>query len=59
MASTGAHRWAQGEHNLPVWTHININGEHAALIFTAGVFCMVSFVLVEAERYKLETEQFL
>ncbi|MEZ5892415.1 MAG: DUF2975 domain-containing protein [Parvularculaceae bacterium] len=59
VATSGARRWAMGEHDAPFWTHININTEHLALAFTAGVFMIVSFVLVEAERYKTETEQYL
>jgi hypothetical protein len=59
VATSGARRWAQGEHDAPFWTHININTEHMSLIFTAGVFLVVSFVLIEAERYKTETEQYL
>lgn len=59
VVTSGARRWAMGEHDAPFWTHININIEHMSLIFAAGVFFMVSFVLVEAQRYKTETEQYL
>jgi hypothetical protein len=59
IATSGARRWAQGEHDAAFWTHINVNTEHLTLIFAAGVFLVVSFVLIEAERYKLETEQYL
>lgn len=59
IVTSGARRWAMGEHDAPFWTHINVNTEHLALVFTAGVFLVVSFVLVEAERYKSETEQYL
>jgi hypothetical protein len=59
VITSGARRWAMGEHNSPFWTHININTEHMTLVFAAGVFLVVSFVLLEAERYKTETEQYL
>ncbi len=59
IITSGARRWAMGEHDAPFWTHININTEHMALVFTASVFLVVSFVLIEAERYKTETEQYL
>ncbi len=58
ILTSGARRWAMGEHDSPFWTHININTEHMALVFTAGVFLVVSFVLIEAQRYKTETEQY-
>ncbi len=59
IVTSGARRWAQGLFdNAPLWTHININAAHLSHIFTAVIFLIVSFVLLEAERYKTETEQY-
>ena len=60
IATSGARRWAMGVFdNAPLWTHININTEHLTLVFSALIFLVVSFVLIEANRYKTETEQYL
>ena len=59
VATSGARRWAMGEFdNAPLYTHININIDHFTLLFTAAIFLIVSMVMVEANRYKAETEQY-
>lgn len=60
VLTSGARRWAQGEFdNAPLYTHINLNSEHATLVFVAMMFFTVALVLEEAHRFKDETEQYL
>ncbi|GAB4524320.1 MAG: hypothetical protein Tsb0010_08270 [Parvularculaceae bacterium] len=59
IATSGARRWAQGEHDMPFWTHIQISMEHAGTLFTAAIFILLSHIIVEAESYKREAEDYL
>lgn len=60
VAGSGVRRWAAGEFDgSPFFSHIQLTTEHLALIFTAMVFYLVSFALVEATAYKDEAESYL
>lgn len=59
VAGSGARRWAQGEFDGPVWTHIQIASEQQAILFSSFVFYVVSFALAEANAYKEEAESYL
>lgn len=59
ILTSGARRWAMGEHDRAFWTHIQVSVDHVWLIFTAMIFLMMSHILVEAESYKREAEDYL
>ncbi|MBI1392821.1 MAG: hypothetical protein GC152_08790 [Alphaproteobacteria bacterium] len=59
IATSGARRWALGEHDAAFHTHINVNTEHFTLAFLAGVLYVVSHALAEGDRYRIETESYL
>ena len=58
-ATSGARRWAQGEFNGAIWTHIQISNDGLWLLFIAAAFLVISSALVEAAAYKDEAESYL
>ena len=59
IVTSGARRWAQGEFDGPLWTHIQIASEQQAILFSSLVFYIVSFALAEADEYREEAEGYL
>ena len=59
MLTSGARRWAQGEFDGAIWTHIQLSGDGLWLIFIALVFMLISSALLEATVYKDEAESYL
>ena len=58
-ATSGARRWAQGEFNGPIWTHIQVSSDQLWLLFIAAAFLVMSSALVEATVYKDEADSYL
>lgn len=60
IAFSGVRRWAAGVFDdAPLYTHIGISMEHLLLVFMALAFYTISFVLLEADRYKQEIEDYI
>jgi len=59
VVSSGARRWARGEFDGPIWTHIQIASEQQAILFSALVFYLVSHALAAGEAYREEAESYL